>query len=172
MRIRVIKRNKGFLLGRIGAKVGDKYDKIQAECENIHGRVKVLKRHYDDIKSQSTSTRSENEPKMLEDLEETIQKLKEILAKKMAVLKTLSHAQLELKRYFEYKNELTTRQLLLELETCGNLRFDEMSATESSWNEVENIMNSLSSATQTIQVHSISKINNRLLQHLFEVRNT
>ncbi|KAJ3265551.1 Leucine-rich repeat-containing protein 9 [Chytriomyces hyalinus] len=170
MRIRTIKRNTNFLTKLLQVKTDEAESKLEEAMVELMKRGKLLQRMKDDA---AFSTGGSEEAVALE---QSRVRIHQLIDSKRKILANFHQHKKDVTTQIIQQSDMAIRKLLLELETGGNIRFED-DQTNDTWFEIcESLVKSMilrsnhASANKRIQIHRISKIHNRHLKNSFESR--
>ncbi|KAI8805973.1 hypothetical protein BJ742DRAFT_901172 [Cladochytrium replicatum] len=182
MRIRTIKRNANFLIRILSDRYANEEKLLEDKVQKMVAKLKFLQKRLDDAIAASKS-RSHQKASNLEreqsdliiELEEDYGHLLQLTNTNWQNLKELAKHREDMSGQIAEQSDMAIRKLLLELETGGNVRFEEDDKPEDLWIElceslVKQFMLRTPHPSQTrVQIHRISRIQNRHLRSSFEV---
>jgi Leucine-rich repeat (LRR) protein len=163
MRIITIRRNCDFLIKTLKESTKPQIQKMEEEIQTLWAKVKKIQRHIDTL----LVIGGENQKEMVDRLT-TIQKAMypPIEQNTKAIQKILETQGQVSKQIIDQSNE-AIRVLLLELETGGNVRFED-EQKEATWvshceKQIKRLIKRAASkdSPKTIQIHKISRLHNR-----------
>ncbi|KAJ3037570.1 Leucine-rich repeat-containing protein 9, partial [Rhizophlyctis rosea] len=174
MRIRTIKRNTNFLIKLLDNIYAEGQNAIESDIAGLMSRAKKVQKRWDDF-TLSTARRDqpENAP-IFEKLEDARYRLSQLIDKKSLTLRALNRHKEDIASHITQQSDMAIRKLLLELETGGNVRFEDEQTTDAWFQTCETLVKTfiLKATTHTphrrIQIHRISRIHNRFLKNKFE----
>jgi Leucine-rich repeat (LRR) protein len=173
MRIITIRRNCDFLIKTLKESSEPQVQKYEDENQILWAKVKKIQRHIDTL----LVVGGENQKQMIDRLS-TIQKAMypPIEQNTKAIQKILETQGQVSKQIIDQSNE-SIRILLLELETGGNVRFED-EQKEATWvshceKQIKRLIKRAASkdSPKTIQIHKLSRIHNRGARIRFDEHN-
>ncbi|KAJ3035656.1 Leucine-rich repeat-containing protein 9 [Rhizophlyctis rosea] len=174
MRIRTIKRNTNFLIKFLDNTYADAQSTIEADIVALLSRTKRVQKRWDDF-TLSTARRDqpENAP-IFEKLEDAKYRLTQLIDKKSRTLRALNRHKEDIATHITQQSDMAIRKLLLELETGGNVRFEDEQRDDAWFETCEKLVKDFilkgtsGQPHRRIQIHRISRIHNRYLKNKFE----
>lgn len=175
MRIATIRRNTSVLEKTLKSVGSNTKRMLENEIVEIISRIKKCNRLYKECSFKKNKMK-------LPLLKLAISTLEEALIQKSSSFEKISihhseiSSQIMDQRYiFDYNSDMAIRKLLLELETGGNVRFEDEQQGDVWINECENLVklfikrSATSDFRRTIQIHRISRLHNRHMKMKFDV---
>jgi hypothetical protein len=173
MRIITIRRNAEFLIKTLEGLQELHHSITEGELKKLQGVLVRIQAHIDLIVHLKRETKGQPELIRLTNLKTIVTAVVE--AKQQAIDQFLAH-QSHLRLQIENQCTEAIRTLLLELETAGNVRFEEEQKS-SAWvahceKQIKKFIKRAASkdSPKTIQIHRISKFHNREMKMKFDER--
>ncbi|KAJ3012251.1 UNVERIFIED_CONTAM: Leucine-rich repeat-containing protein 9 [Siphonaria sp. JEL0065] len=178
MRIRTIKRNTNFLIKLLQTRTDQDEKKIEEVLSALMKAGKLVKRMSDDLdlpqQQGEESCASKQVSSISVQLNESQARVQSLVTGKMKILENFHQHKRDVVTQITQQSDMAIRKLLIELETGGNVRFED-DQTNDSWFEIcESLVKSMilrsnhASENKRIQIHRISKLHNRYLKNTFE----
>jgi hypothetical protein len=168
MRIRTIKRNTNYLIKLLDDVAKENYAKVTQDMMQLNECSKNLgKRLYDVklFKSEGDEPHADIWP-----LEKALNLATDLINKKQSLQETYKNHVQSVKDEIQLQGNMAIRKLLLELETGGNVRFEDEQKNAEWIKECEGIVKSFTKKAiskdgpKSIQIHRISRLHNRPLK--------
>ncbi|TPX66556.1 hypothetical protein SpCBS45565_g04405 [Spizellomyces sp. 'palustris'] len=153
MRIRTIKRNTNFLLKVLETRTSDA-SHLESDLRTLIERVKKVVKRQDDLVGSTIPNPD------IRKWTETLHRLNHFITTKSNTLQHLHMHKTQLLCQIIDTSDMAIRKLLLELETGGNVRFEQV--------EDDNEVVSRILENSSVNVHCISRVHNRFLRNQFE----
>ncbi|ORY39828.1 L domain-like protein [Rhizoclosmatium globosum] len=169
MRIRTIKRNTNFLIKMLQVRTDADAKQIEDVLVDLLKAEKVVQRMYDDLELPQGSSG-------VTQLEESRVRVRQLVDSKMKILDNFHQHKRDVVTQIIEQSDMAIRKLLMELETGGNVRFEDDQSNETWFEICESLVKSMIlrsnhvSENKRIQIHRISKIHNRHLKNTFETK--
>ncbi|KAJ3065950.1 Leucine-rich repeat-containing protein 9 [Podochytrium sp. JEL0797] len=179
MRIRTIKRNTNFLVKLLQVKTDQDEKLIQDVLCDLLRAGKRVQRCMDDLElplQQADSSSLRQATSVSEKLDESQTRVQQLVAVKMKILDNFHQHKRDIVTQIVQQSDMAIRKLLLELETGGNVRFEDDQSNDPWFEICESLVKSMilrsnhASENKRIQIHRISKIHNRFLKNTFETK--
>ncbi|KAI8827030.1 uncharacterized protein EV422DRAFT_491205 [Fimicolochytrium jonesii] len=179
MRIRTIKRNTNFLIKLLVTKSLAEQNDIEADIKALLAKLKrVQKRHDDVLLEKEARGKPPVSPMttLMERLADAKFRLEHFIGEKSRLQRQLQVHEAETTEQIVQQSDIAIRKLLLELETGGNVRFEDGQAGDEWFVLCEALVKKMlkrggsRSRGRHIKVHRISRIHNRYLKSLCDVR--
>ena len=174
MRIRTIQRNTNFLSKTLQgiSEVGQ--NTLEEEMLILVARSKKIKKKRDEV-IQVNLVKNVHDQSHCLNLDKSRSYVNNAIENKLSTLKTLLAHRSDIHNQILNQSDMAIRKLLLELETGGNIRFED-EQKEDAWVAdcealVKMFIKRAASKTspRTIQIHRISRLHNRHMKLKFEV---
>ncbi|RKO93872.1 hypothetical protein BDK51DRAFT_18137 [Blyttiomyces helicus] len=178
MRIRTIKRNTNFLARLLDTRNADELASLIEDLKGLVYRLKRIQKRQDDIALQARHADKIQVPHMNSELEEGRGILLELIAKKSRTLSSLRTHKMEISAHILQQSDMAVRKLLLELETGGNVRFEDEQREEPWFAACDALVRRFIARGSTCQpqrkvtIHRISRLHNRFLRNKFEAKSS
>ncbi|KAJ3126543.1 Leucine-rich repeat-containing protein 9 [Nowakowskiella sp. JEL0407] len=175
MRIRTIKRNTNFLLKILKSKYNAEEEQLEAELISIFQRLKYLEKQKDDLDILKDCNNNNGKEKLV-DIITSLETLTHESESKSHSLTNLHIHKTNIIHQIMEQSDMAIRKLLLELETGGNVRFEDEQREDHWFEKCETLVkNFILRASHTpvqkrIQIHRISRIHNRYIRNKFEAK--
>ncbi|KAI9334738.1 hypothetical protein BDR26DRAFT_866682 [Obelidium mucronatum] len=180
MRIRTIKRNTNFLIKLLQTRTDQDEKTIHEVLSALMKSGKLVQRLIDDMELPQQQSESNNQSKQASSvsiqLEESQARISSLVAAKMKILENFHQHKRDVVTQITQQSDMAIRKLLIELETGGNVRFEDDQSNESWFEICESLVKSMilrsnhASENKRIQIHRISKLHNRYLKNTFETK--
>ncbi|KAJ3411055.1 Leucine-rich repeat-containing protein 9 [Chytridiales sp. JEL 0842] len=176
MRIRTIKRNTNFLIKLLQTRNAEIEGGFESDINELLKKLKRIHKYRDDLGFPPPHSKDKIEQfsGASEQLEEARVKLNSIIDGKMRTLTSLQKLKREVSNQITQQSDMAIRKLLLELETGGNVRFEDDQRDDSWFDTCESLVKSMilrataSHQHKRVQIHRISRVHNRYLKNKFE----
>ena len=161
MRIRTIKRNANFLIKNIDALSHKSKESLIKDTKDLALRSKKLDKWLYDASPSDPNIHQYEEAKSI---------VEELLKRKESVLEQQSQQRTEIVEEIHKQADLAIRKLLLELETGGNVRFEDEGKDDSWVRDCELLIKEFikrsasKDSPKSIQIHRLSRLHNRTLK--------
>ncbi|KAI9356534.1 hypothetical protein DFJ73DRAFT_623012 [Zopfochytrium polystomum] len=175
MRIRTIKRNTNFLLKMLHTRARDDERQIEADVFVLMEKCRKVQRRRDDLGLPPTAETAKAEV-VSDKMEVARICLNQLIETKMRALHQLQLHKKEIGDQILQQSDMAVRKLLLELETGGNVRFEEDQKEDSWFETCEALVKSMILRAKSkhhhkrIQIHRISRVHNRFLKNKFDAK--
>lgn len=172
MRIKTIKRNTNYLLKMIDDFAATNVERMVHDLKELDIKSKSIRlAMFDmDILWQKNGKKSSK----YNEFQQSLDMVSKIVGKKYDVLAAHDNHNLHIKSQISLQSDMAIRKLLLELETGGNVRFEDEQKDEAWVKECEALVKVFIKKTVTahspkaVQIHRLSKLHNRNLKLLLE----
>ncbi|KAJ3285947.1 Leucine-rich repeat-containing protein 9 [Borealophlyctis nickersoniae] len=176
MRIRTIKRNTNFLVKLLDTRHLEEQSRLERDMVELMGRAKRAQKRWDDLVLASGRAKTPQTSSVTERLEHARIRLKQLIdVKSRATLSLQTHKE-EIANQINQQSDMAIRKLLLELETGGNVRFEDEQREDAWFEACEALVKTFilrgtsRQAHKRVQIHRISRLHNRNLKNKFEGR--
>ncbi|KAJ1535404.1 Leucine-rich repeat-containing protein 9, partial [Nowakowskiella sp. JEL0078] len=173
MRIRTIKRNTNFLIKILQTRYSTEEEFLKNELMELMTKLYILKKKKDDLTIVITAN-SNFDTMGISKLNSIIEIVSNLCDTKSNILLNLQTHQTDIMHQIMEQSDMAVRKLLLELETGGNVRFEDEQREDPWFDRCEVLVkNFILRATHTpvqkrVQIHRISRIHNRYVKRKFE----
>ncbi|KAI9104748.1 hypothetical protein DFS34DRAFT_575701 [Phlyctochytrium arcticum] len=174
MRIRTIKRNTNFLLKLLDVRTGTEQSRIEADVRCLVERVKKVQKRYDDHLLESPAANSTQPTSLAKVLSDAKYRLRQFVEIKTRTLNRLHLHKDQVHLQIIQQSDMAIRKLLLELETGGNVRFEDGHRDDPWMQECDELISTFltrgrdADDNKRVQVHRVSRLHNRFLKNNFE----
>ena len=168
MRIKTIKRNTNYLLKMLDDFAAEIKEKMDNCLKKLHGKSKAISRYMSDMNIFFNKTGKKSGK--YTDFENALGTLDELVGEKYNVLAMNDVHNKHIQSQISLQSDMAIRKLLLELETGGNVRFEDEQKDESWVKDCEDLVKMFMKKTITpnspkaVQIHRLSKLHNRNLK--------
>ncbi|KAI8619983.1 hypothetical protein BC830DRAFT_1059795 [Chytriomyces sp. MP71] len=176
MRIRTIKRNTNFLIKLLQVRTDEDESRLEGVLAQLMKKGKVVQRLKDDLGLGTYRDGRTDSATLMDQLDEARTRIQQLIESKMKILANFHQHKKDVTTQILQQSDMAIRKLLLELETGGNVRFEDDQSNDSWFDICESLVKSMilrsnhASSNKRIQIHRISKIHNRFLKNTFEMK--
>ncbi|KAJ3163656.1 Leucine-rich repeat-containing protein 9 [Geranomyces michiganensis] len=174
MRIRTIKRNTNFLLKLLATKAAVEIEKVEGEIQVLLQRTKRVKKRRDDLILTKEARGKPLPVDLMTKLAGANTRLQHFIQNKSRLVRELQSHREEVTLQISQQSDMAIRKLLLELETGGNVRFEDEQRDDAWFASCEVLVKKLLTRAKglnfgkNIRVHRISRVHNRYLRNIYE----
>lgn len=172
MRIKTIKRNTNYLLKMLDDFAMANKDKMIHDLKELDSKSRAIKKLMSDMDILFAKTGKKSSK--YTDFEKALETVSKIAGKKYDVLAAHDNHNKNIQHQIYLQSDMAIRKLLLELETGGNVRFEDEQKDEAWVKECEALVKVFIKKTITpnspksVQIHRLSKLHNRNLKIMLE----
>ncbi|KAI8910691.1 hypothetical protein DFJ77DRAFT_470723 [Powellomyces hirtus] len=174
MRIRTIKRNTNFLMKLLAIKAAVEIEKVEGEIRILMERTKRVKKRRDDLILTKEARGKPLPVDLMTKLAGANTRLQHFIQNKSRLVRDLKTHEAEVTLQISQQSDMAIRKLLLELETGGNVRFEDEQRDDAWFASCEVLVKKLLTrgkslnSGKNIRVHRISRVHNRYLRNIYE----
>ncbi|KAJ3168498.1 Leucine-rich repeat-containing protein 9 [Geranomyces variabilis] len=174
MRIRTIKRNTNFLLKLLATRAAVEIDRVEGEIQVLMQRTKRVKKRRDDLILTKEARGKHLPVDLMTKLAGANTRLQHFIQNKSRLVRELQAHREEVTLQISQQSDMAIRKLLLELETGGNVRFEDEQRDDAWFASCEVLVKKLLTRAKAlnsgknIRVHRISRVHNRYLRNTYE----
>ncbi|KAI8921751.1 hypothetical protein BC831DRAFT_475811 [Entophlyctis helioformis] len=175
MRIRTIRRNTNFLIKTLDGVSAADQKTLETDIELLMARSKRVQKKRDEL-AAAIMLKVPTDPDLVAKLENARFRINTAIENKTRTLMNLLTHRSDIYNQIMNQSDMAIRKLLLELETGGNVRFEDEQKDDPWVVECENLVKIFikravsKHSPRTIQIHRISRLHNRHMKLKFEDR--
>ncbi|OAJ40643.1 hypothetical protein BDEG_24350 [Batrachochytrium dendrobatidis JEL423] len=175
MRIRTIQRNTNSLIKNLQGVSAADQERLEKDIELLMARSKKLQKKRDEL-AAAAMLKLPHDSNMSTKLEAARQQINAAIESKTQTHINLLIHRSDIHSQIMNQSDMAIRKLLLELETGGNVRFEDEQKDDPWVSECENLVKVFikravsKNSPRTIQIHRISRLHNRNMKLQFDDR--